>query len=321
MNFNLIKSGRNTPGNTNLSHEYPEKQEITINNFQQTLLNDKDLLYENFKLFQNFLEMNSSKLLSDQRSPNNQEVLASGRNLSSKNDIVLETSYNKNSDTWPKNNDNIQQELSGNDNNMLTFSNNNSNSASNQNKNLSSSQINNITINKIKKIQIDGNNYNFDDIPIKQNNTNFIDLLEKNLQNLTAEQVEKEEQIIKEKGVRRHTPTKIKKKIIQISKPTKEEKKYHYYNAEIVIQNDKENKKKSKSPEKTPLENKKEKKMLLRGTTNANFNVYNTNNINNLDKVLPAKSLSREKEKVNAEPEVEKERVNNFKKPKKNEIM
>ena len=126
--------------------------------------------------------------------------------------------------------------------------------------------------------------------------------------------------MIKEKGVRRHTPTKIKKKIIKISKPTKE-KKYHYYNAEHVVKGDDDKRKKSNSPEgsrslernkkdtlKSKIERDREndKRMFLRSSQGGG---------NNINKILAAKSKSIEK------VEVDVERVNNFKKPKKNEVM
>ena len=66
---------------------------------------------------------------------------------------------------------------------------------------------------------------NFDDIPIKSGGNNFMDLLEKNLEN----EKNLPQQNIQNKPIRKYTPNKYKKQI-EISKPQKGEmKKYKYY--------------------------------------------------------------------------------------------
>jgi hypothetical protein len=73
-------------------------------------------------------------------------------------------------------------------------------------------------------------NYNFDDVPIKPSGINFMELLEKNLANIkdgTEDgdnfNTEHHENLKKKKNKPRY------KKVINISKPSKETKKYKYY--------------------------------------------------------------------------------------------
>jgi len=184
--------------------------------------------------------------------------------------------------------------------------------------------ISSTLLTNIKSTQNIRSSCHFDDIPIKSQNSNFIELLEKNLESMTPEQLQNEEKLMKEKGVRRHTPTKIKKKNIQISKPTKEEKKYHYYNHENVMQGEKE-RKKSPSPghqnqnservtgvPNLNLAKKKDKKMQLRSN----------NEINNLSKVTSARPKSIEKNIKDKDKEKDNNSSTNItKKPKKPEVM
>ena len=64
---------------------------------------------------------------------------------------------------------------------------------------------------------------NYDDRPIKSTNSNFIELLEKTLAN------EKEEDIIRNPPKKKIIKQEYKKKQINISKPSKNDKKYTYY--------------------------------------------------------------------------------------------
>ena len=87
---------------------------------------------------------------------------------------------------------------------------------------------------------------NFDDIPITPSNGDFLALLEKNLEN---EKNNPDAYKASDKPVRKFTPTKVVKKEIKISKPSKDEiKKYKYYsdNFEEKTKKDLEEEKKEK---------------------------------------------------------------------------
>ena len=75
---------------------------------------------------------------------------------------------------------------------------------------------------------------NFDEIKIKSSNLNFLELLEKNLEN---EKYNPQDYQPSNKPIRKHTPTNNKKNVV-VSKPNKNEiKKYSYYSDHFTCDN------------------------------------------------------------------------------------
>ena len=165
---------------------------IIENKTVQNIFIDKDQLYETFLLFQNFMHSN--------------------QNNSSRTYMSSSTKQNKTESSLTINNE------------FDTYRNNNKIKEMGINKKISEINIekNNNLIENNNKNEIKINN--IDDIPIKPSNTNFEELLEKNLAN---EKYEESKNIIKKKIIKPHKE--IKKKIISISKPSKNDKKYSYY--------------------------------------------------------------------------------------------
>ncbi len=137
---------------------------------------------------------------------------------------------------------------------------------------------------------------NFDDIPIKSGGNNFMDLLEKNLEN----EKNLPQQISQNKPIRKYTPNKYKKQI-EISKPQKGEmKKYKYYtdnfeeanpyndrmNREEKAKQAKEKAREIENKQKLKIEKKNEieKKIINKPEFPKNIRNYNSGNFNNKSK-------------------------------------
>ena len=214
------------------------------NRSTQNFIIDKDQLYETFLLFQNF--MNSSQNISTRNklnSPKNNQLentftinqIESNNPENKINDInkseniisdinkenkIEEKKETENNTLLSENNYSIiSKNINNNDKNNNNINNNNISNTINCNTNCNSDNIsNNYNINEKNIIN------NFDDIPIKSTNINFEELLEKNLAN---EKYEESKNIQNKKIIKKHE--KIKRKIISISKPSKNDKKYSYY--------------------------------------------------------------------------------------------
>ena len=134
---------------------------------------------------------------------------------------------------------------------------------------------------------------NFDDIPIKSGGNNFMDLLEKNLEN----EKNLPQQISQNKPIRKYTPNKYKKQI-EISKPQKGEmKKYKYYtdnfeeanpyndrmNREEKAKQAKEKAREIENKQKIKIEKKNEieKKIISKPEFPKNIRNYGVGNFNN----------------------------------------
>ncbi len=184
----LIKNFENHEENTT---------NIIENKTVQNFFIDKDQLYETFLLFQNFMHSN--------------------QNNTSRTYISSSTKQNKTESSLTVNN-----EFDSNRTNNKIREIDNSISKKISEINIEKNEKNNNLINKNESENKIVNN--FDEIPIKSSNTNFEELLEKNLAN---GKYEEPKNIIKKKIIKPHKE--IKKKIISISKPSKNDKKYSYY--------------------------------------------------------------------------------------------
>ena len=164
-----------------------------INNIQNFYI-DKEQLYETFLLFQNFMNSNYNTTRIFNSSSKKENKIEN-------NDIELNNNNAQNKMKEEKEKTLDSNEDKSELNKEMINKNNNNESANNLNKNL----IN-----------------NFDEIPIKPSNTNFEELLEINLAN---EKYEEPKSPPKKKIIKKE----IKKKVISISKPSKNDKKYTYY--------------------------------------------------------------------------------------------
>ena len=167
---------------------------IIENKTVQNFVIDKDQLYETFLLFQNFMHSNQ----------NNTSRTYSTKQNKTESSLTVNNEFDSN-----RTNNKIREI-------------DNSISKKISEINIEKNEKNNNLINKNESENKIVNN--FDDIPIKSSNTNFEELLEKNLAN---GKYEEPKNIIKKKIIKPHKE--IKKKIISISKPSKNDKKYSYY--------------------------------------------------------------------------------------------
>ena len=106
--------------------------------------------------------------------------------------------------------------------------------------------------------------------------------------------------------------------IIKI-RTTKEEKKYHYYNAENVnVKQEKTNDRKERRQSQSPITDKQEKQ-IPKEKKEKKMNLRSNNEIPNVNRINSTRTKSIDKEKKELLKEIEKEKANNLKKNKKSE--
>lgn len=242
-------------------------QMLSNNSKNQALPMDKEKLFETFLLFQNFINMNqnSNTHPSNMQSPINDNSTYEGKenivhNLNSHfqekiNQVEL---HEENQDNHKEHNDSNNNNLCNSTERFKTESNvnENNNNNNNINNNIDSPNRQNNEIEshekkegeKTETTQVKITN-NYDDIQIKPANVNFMELVEKSLANDANNYTNNPTNSTTKKKIIK--PSYHQKRILNISKPSKNDKKYSYY-TDLLDENGRLNEKKiTKTSQKT----------------------------------------------------------------------
>ena len=199
-----IKNIADNKNDKSFIQQQKEFKELLLNQkVNKNLSMDQENLFETFVLFQNFMNMNKNK--KDSFSINKFNFA----------DSKIDDTINENNNIKEDNNIN---ESNINENNINKSNLNDTKIKENE------SEKDNLSI--IYNKNIKKNLKNYDDIPIKSSNSNFLELLEKTLANEKNE-LNKYNSTPKKKIIK--VNSEVKKRQIQLSKPSKKDKKYSYY--------------------------------------------------------------------------------------------
>ena len=200
-----IKTLSDNKNDKNFIQKQKDFKELVLNQKgNKNLSMDQENLFETFVLFQNFINMNKM---------NNKDSFSINK---------LNFGDSKIDDTINENN-NIKEEININESNINQNNKSNLNDTKIQENESEKNNFNSIYNNNNTSKK---NLKNYDDIPIKTSNSNFLELLEKTLANEKNE-LNNYNSTPKKKIIK--VNSEIKKRQIQLSKPSKKDKKYSYY--------------------------------------------------------------------------------------------
>ena len=215
-------NGMSTPNKQD--KPYVKATTATTNVYSQPQLRhatmEKEQLFETFLLFQSFVNQQQQQQLQQHQQMNTGTSI--NMNNSINNNYYTETTninVNKSSRYNEPQSSTLKDDVT-----IITDNNTNTHNINNPNNNKhndeSSSSPDN---NKPTPSSIEPKKNSYDDIPIKPSNSNFMELLEKNLATDTTvplDQSQPKKKVIKTQHI---------KKVVNVSKPSKNEKKYTYY--------------------------------------------------------------------------------------------